>query len=155
MHRRSELPLLAAIVIGVSLCTAGGFAQTPHESPSAQPGPAPIHTCPGRLPLSKDEEPGGPLRVGRRAGITQPWRETYVRPEYPHAARAEGVKGIVILEALIDRNGNVRSTQILRSIPPLDQAAADAVCRWEFTPAIVHEVPTAAALTITVNFPPR
>jgi periplasmic protein TonB len=65
------------------------------------------------------------------------------------------VKGVVGLEALLDRKGIVRSTQILRSSPLLDQAAADAVCQWQYTPAVINEVPTATALTIAVNFPPR
>jgi protein TonB len=78
-----------------------------------------------------------------------------VRPVYPDRANDQEIKGVVILEALIDRQGIVRSTQILRSIPSLDQAAADAVCQWQYTPAVVNEVPTATALTIAVNFPPR
>jgi len=56
---------------------------------------------------------------------------------------------------MLDRTGIVRTTQILRSIPLLDQAAADAVCQWQYTPAVVNEVPTATALTIAVNLPPR
>jgi protein TonB len=106
------------------------------------------------MPLSKDDAPRGALRVGRTAGITQPSRTVYVRPIYPDRAKAQGIKGIVILEALIDRQGTVRSTQILRSIPLLDQAAADAVCQWQFSAAVVNGDRTATALTITVNFPP-
>jgi protein TonB len=79
----------------------------------------------------------------------------YVRPDYPDRAKDQGIKGVVILEAQIDRQGTVRSTQILRSIPSLDQAAADAVCQWRFTPAVVNGDRTATALTIAVNFPPR
>ena len=78
-----------------------------------------------------------------------------MRPVYPDQARAQEIKGVVILEALLDLQGIVRSTQTLRSIPLLDQAAADAVCQWRYTPALVNGVPTATALTVAVNFPPR
>ena len=158
MRRHNDhLTIAAATILGIFSCPTFVLAelQRPSEPSSAQTRPGSIQTCPGRMPLTKEDEPRGPLRVGRHAGVTAPWRKSYVRPDYPERARARGVKGVVVLEALLDRKGIVRSTQILRSIPLLDQAAADAVCQWQYTPAVINEVPTATALTIAVNFPPR
>ena len=153
--------LLTGLLVAVLVpCAAIAFAdrgqrENRSPAPGTQNQAAPVETCPGRAPLSKDDAPRGVLRVGKRAGITQPSRLAYVRPIYPDRAKDQGIRGVVILEALIDRQGTVRSTQILRSIPLLDQAAAEAVCQWQYSPAVVNEVPTATALTIAVNFPPR
>ena len=55
--------------------------------------------------------------------------------------------GVVILEARIEADGRVCNARVLRSIPPLDQAALDAVKQWEFTPTLVNGVPTPVMMT--------
>lgn len=59
---------------------------------------------------------------------------------------------MVILEAVIDIQGNVRSARVLRSIPLLDQAAVDAVKQWRFTPTLLEGVAVPVLMTVTVNF---
>jgi periplasmic protein TonB len=83
-----------------------------------------------------------------------PHRLAYVPPEYPKGAASLGVRGIVILQAVIDRNGVVRQTRIMRSIPMLDDAAEAAVCRWRFAPARVGGAAIPVAMTLTVEFTP-
>jgi protein TonB len=63
-----------------------------------------------------------------------------------------GVQGAVIVEAVIDGNGSVAATRVVRSIPLLDQAALDAVKQWKFTPALLNGAPTPVVVTMTVNF---
>jgi len=75
-----------------------------------------------------------------------------VNPVYPGIARSAQVAGVVILEAVIDARGRVESVRVLRSIPPLDQAAVDAVKQWIFTPALLNGVPVPVVMTVTVNF---
>ncbi|HEY3885256.1 MAG TPA: energy transducer TonB [Vicinamibacterales bacterium] len=75
-------------------------------------------------------------------------------PEYPKEAGRLRVRGIVIVQAVIDTHGVVRQTRIIRSIPMLDDAAGLAVCSWRFTPAAMNGVTIAVAMTITVEFPP-
>jgi protein TonB len=41
---------------------------------------------------------------------------------------------------------------VLRSIPPLDQAALDAVKQWRFTPTERDGIPVPVIMTVTVNF---
>ena len=64
--------------------------------------------------------------------VPVPARRKYVAPEYPAAAAAEGIRGIVILEVLIAEDGKVESTRVTRSIPGLDEAAMAAVRLWEY-----------------------
>jgi protein TonB len=58
----------------------------------------------------------------------------------------------VIIQATIDATGRVRSAQVLRSIPMLDQAALDAVSQWEFVPTLLNGRPVPVIVTVTVNF---
>jgi protein TonB len=86
--------------------------------------------------------------------MSSPTRIVYVKPEYPQVARDAKVQGVVVLEARIERDGQVCSARVLRSIPLLDQSAINAVFRWRFTPAktTVNEVAVPVITTLTVNF---
>jgi protein TonB len=91
-----------------------------------------------------------PVRVGGQ--IRQPPLLRRVNPLYPPEARAEGVQGVVILEAVIGVDGRVCDTRILRSIPLLDQAAIDAVRQWEYKPTLLNGAPVPVIVTVTVPF---
>ena len=93
---------------------------------------------------------GAPVRVGGE--IREPKKIRDVKPYYPPEAQAAGVQGIVIMEAVIDRDGYVRDARVLRSVPILDQAATDAVRQWQFTPTLLNGVPVEVIMTVTVNF---
>ncbi|MBE3098156.1 MAG: M56 family metallopeptidase [Planctomycetes bacterium] len=87
------------------------------------------------------------VRVG--GTIRPPVKVKDTRPVYPDDARQAGVQGVVILEATIDPSGIVIDARVLRSIPPLDAAAIDAVMQWRFEPK--PEYPP-LLMTVTVNF---
>jgi TonB family protein len=91
-----------------------------------------------------------PLRVG--GSIAAPTKIKNVAPVYPDDARAAGIQGVVILEAVIDEAGAVSSARVLRSIPLLDGAALDAVRQWQFTPTLLNGVPVSVMMTVTINF---
>jgi protein TonB len=67
-------------------------------------------------------------------------------------AQTAHVKGVVILEAIIDERGAVKQVTVLRSIPLLDQAAVEAVRQWRFTPARLNGEAVPVVMTVTVNF---
>ena len=72
---------------------------------------------------------------------------------YPEAARKARMQGIVILEAIITKDGNVESVRVLRGINPLlDNAAMGAVTRWKYKPATFNGRPVPVYLTVTVKF---
>lgn len=75
-----------------------------------------------------------------------------VAPVYPDAAREAGVSGQVMVQALIGKNGRVRETMIVHSIPMLDGAAITAVEQWEFRPAKSNGEPVAVWVAIPVKF---
>jgi TonB family protein len=94
--------------------------------------------------------PPDTVRVG--GDIREPKKMKDVKPVYPEIAQASKVSGIVIIEALIDRDGSVASARVLRSVPLLDQAAVDAVRQWMFTPTLLNGAPVPVLMTVTVNF---
>jgi len=91
-----------------------------------------------------------PVRVG--GNIKAPTKTKDVQPVYPAIAQSARVQGVVSLEAIIGPDGRVIGVKVLRSIPLLDQAAMDAVRRWEFTPTFLNGVPVPVIMTLTVNF---
>ncbi len=91
-----------------------------------------------------------PVRL--HAGIDAPRKVSGAAPVYPPLARAVAAQGVVIIEAVIDVNGDVASTKVLRSIALLDAAALDAVRQWRYTPARLNGEPVAVMITVTVNF---
>lgn len=74
------------------------------------------------------------------------------KPEYPAAMRGSGVGGFVIVQALVLADGTVGDTHIVKSIPPLDEAAATCVRKWKFKPAENKEGPTAVWVAIPIEF---
>lgn len=75
-----------------------------------------------------------------------------VAPKYPEEARRAGVEGTVVVQALIGRNGRVKDTRIVNSIPLLDDAAVTAVRQWEFDPAKSKGKPVAVWVAVPVKF---
>jgi periplasmic protein TonB len=84
--------------------------------------------------------------------VKAPTRIRDVRPVYPDVAKAAGVQGVVIIEAVIGPDGGVQDARVLRSIALLDEAALDAVRQWRFVPTLLNGVPVPVIMTVTVNF---
>ena len=94
--------------------------------------------------------PVAPVRVG---GVISPPTKVFdVAPVYPPEAKAARVQGLVILEAIIDANGQVTDVEVLRSVPLLDDAAIKAVQQWWYSPTLLNGVRVPVSLTITVHF---
>lgn len=77
---------------------------------------------------------------------------TKVPPAYPDIAREAGVDGTVLVQALVGKDGRVRDTRVVKSIPMLDQAAVAAVKQWVFKPALSNNKPVAVWVAVPVRF---
>ena len=75
-----------------------------------------------------------------------------VKPVYPASAFPMRAQGAVLIEAIIGPDGRVQEARVLHSVRPLDEAALDAVRRWEYEPSLLNGVPVAVVITIVVNF---
>lgn len=76
------------------------------------------------------------------------------KPEYPAAARRLGLEGKAIIAALVDSNGRVRESKIVRSSGSdyLDSAAVRSAYQNMFSPAIQSGRPIAVWVTYRVEF---
>jgi protein TonB len=102
-------------------------------------------------------QPGGgniaqvPVRVG--GNVLPPKIVTRVEPQYTEPARRAKIEGIVIIEAVIDRNGNVTEARILKPLSfGLDQQALQAILAWKFRPGTLNGQPVPVYYNLTVNF---
>jgi protein TonB len=95
-------------------------------------------------------EPRKPIRVG--GVIKEPALVYRVEPVYPGVAVSANIQGTVILEAVVDQEGNVESLKVLRSVPVLDKPALDAVKQWRYSPVILNGRPEKFILTVAVTF---
>ncbi len=71
---------------------------------------------------------------------------------YPPLARAARIQGHVILDAVIDKEGNVSDIKLVSGHPMLVEAAMENVKRWKYKPYVVKGKPVSVKTTIDVNF---
>jgi len=94
---------------------------------------------------------GGPYRPG--AGITPPRLLHEVKADYTEEARVRGIRGEVVMEIVIRRDGTVGDTKILRRLGNgLDERAVDAVRQWRFAPAVRQGSPVDVLVEVSVEF---
>ena len=94
---------------------------------------------------------GVPVRVG--GAIKAPAKVADVRPVYPAAAQAAGREGWVVLNAVIDTQGVVKTvTPAATSESDLISAAIAAVKQWKFTPTLLNGAPSEVQMMVAVNF---
>ena len=142
-------PLVAPSTISPDVQPAGPTFDGPPGIPDGDPNG--VTDVGVTLPIPPPP-PAVTKPIRPHAGIRAPTKLKHVPPIYPEIARANRIKGMVILEAVISETGRVRDVRVLRSIPLLDNAAMDAVRQWEFTPTLLNGQPVPVLLTVTVTF---
>jgi len=117
-----------------------------------------------------DQPSTSPTKVGQpggeAAGERVPRRDEYVyaevlpepitqtQPVYPGMAQQAGVEGLVIIHALIGKDGRVLDAQVdaKKNAPILNDAALEAARKWVFTPALSNGHPVMVWVTIPFRF---
>ena len=143
----------AALIAEADLLRNRAIALNKRREAGATPPAISSATAPPLPPVPPDFDHVDGMKALRIGGnIKTPVKIHHASPIYPQAAQDAQVSGMVILEAVIDTEGNVRAARILRSIPLLDQAALDAVRQWRFAPTLVNGSAAPVIMTVTVNF---
>jgi len=86
------------------------------------------------------------------AAMTPPERIKKVDPIYPEAARLSRVEGRVVLEAVIDENGNVSAARAVSGDPSLAKASIYAVLQWRYRPAQAEGKPVKIRMMVQMDF---
>lgn len=144
-----------AVVAVLSLLCApppeGRAQQTEPPKPAAPAGTAPQDPAPVASPAAPAAAKAPAVRVAGQ-DVPVPSRRKYVAPEYPADAAIQGIRGIVIVEVLVDEQGRVANARVVRSIPGLDEAALAAVRMWEYEPTRVADKPVQVQLSQSITF---
>lgn len=117
---------------------------------SATPRPtwSPMTAHPAATPPAPPVGP--PYRVGGE--VKPPVVVSRVEPVYPEEARQNRTSGIVILEVIINPEGRITRTKVVKPLPHGLSAAAEAAARqWTFRPATLNGVPVEVLFYLTVN----
>jgi protein TonB len=89
----------------------------------------------------------------RQGGKVQPASLIHqVNPVYPQIARQTRVQGVIVMEAIISKEGSVENLRVVSGHPLLFQAAIDAVKQWKYRAATLNGEPVDVITTITVTF---
>jgi TonB family protein len=101
-----------------------------------------------------DTHSGPPRRIRVGGNVQQTKLVHQVNPVYPERAQAQGVQGIVLLEAVISKEGSIRAMRVVNKLadPDLVTSAVEAVKNWRYEPTLLNGQPIEVVTTITVNF---
>jgi periplasmic protein TonB len=102
-----------------------------------------VSVAPARAPVV-------PLQVSK--GVFQGMLIAPIRPVYPAIAKAAGVQGTVVVEAVISRKGTIESLHVVSGPQMLQNAALDAIREARYRPYRLNGEPIEVQTTITVNF---
>jgi protein TonB len=105
------------------------------------------------LKLNEDDPSKLPIPADEFLVTQQPRLKSEVRILYPPEARKAGIEGRVVMDLLIDKAGKVRKVELVRGPGGgLDEAAMDAIQRFEFQPAEVQGQPVAVKIRYSYIF---
>ena len=123
----------------------------------ASPPPAPPPPSPPPAPPKPPEPvptPAPAVPVRKSYGVVMSNLVHQVQPVYPPLARASRTQGVVLLEAVITRDGTIDPARIrvISGHVLLNEAAIDAIKQWRYKPTLLSGEPVEIITTITINF---
>jgi protein TonB len=110
----------------------------------------PIGVGPGPTVTVASVKP--PARIQVSTGVLQGMLIAPIRPVYPFVAKAAGVQGSVVVEAIISRTGTIESLRVVSGPEMLRAAAIDAIREARYQPYRLNGEPVDVETRITVNF---
>ena len=93
-----------------------------------------------------------PQRVRVSQGVSRGLLIYRLEPTYPPLARAAHIQGVVLLAAIIDKDGSIQNLQVVSGHPMLAPAAIEAVKQWRYKPFLLNGQPLEVETTVNVNF---
>ena len=96
---------------------------------------------------------GGPLQPGN--GVLPPREKRRVDPQYTAEAMRAKIQGVVLVAAVVQRDGRVGDVRVVRSLDQsfgLDMKAIEAARKWEFYPGTRFGEPVPVLVHIELTF---
>ena len=95
----------------------------------------------------------GPVYSISKEGVKHPQAVSTPEPEFSEKARKAKYQGTAILNAVVDKEGNVSRIRLVRPLGMgLDENAMEALKTWRFQPGTYHGQPVAVEMNIEVSF---
>jgi len=88
-------------------------------------------------------------------GVTLPKVVREVKPEYTQEAKDAHIEGTVLVETVVQTDGNVGDVNVARSLDPtygLDKEAVKAAKQWKFKPGTKNGEPVPVRISIELTF---
>jgi protein TonB len=132
-------------------------AAPPAPQPAALPGVKGDEKSDGTDVLPAPGTPNGDALPGPRDPVyveQLPSPLKQAKPLYPEIAIEAGVGGLVMVRAMIGKDGHVLDALVEEkySVPMLNEAALTAARQWIFTPGMAGERPVVCWVTIPFHF---
>ena len=166
-----HLAALAGLIVGAGPLTLGDgsglpvnvvFVNGPVQETAAEPeqAPRPIAWPRSFAELLAEDGAGRAVEAGgsgapRGGDVVMPRiiESTWQLPEYPVDAMLDRIQGDVLIEATIDREGEVHDVRVVHGLrDDLDAAAVAAVSKWRFRPGTLAGRPVEVRYRLTVEF---
>jgi protein TonB len=137
--------------------TVVGTADSNAAAPMpAGPGAGTVTTAPAKVNIADEPPPPEakptPPRAPISGGVLNGKAISLPKPAYPPIARAAHASGTVVVQVLIDENGNVVSAHPVSGHPLLQAVAAAAARQAKFSPTKLSGQPVKVTGIIQYNF---
>lgn len=105
------------------------------------------------VPVQTPQEVSTGNLVNMSQGIIEGNIIKKVTPEYPPLAKAARLQGVVVLQAVIGKNGVIQKLAVQKPLGlGVDESTRDAVSGWRYKPYLLNGEPVEVDTFITVNY---
>ncbi len=126
------------------------------SAPSVESRPAPavaaMNAAPASISTPPPNTPSEPMRLHVSAATLDEYITRKVAPVYPLIAKTARVEGMVVLDIVINKNGELADMKVISGPAMLARGALDAVRQWRFKPYIVDGNPIEIESQIAMSF---
>jgi TonB family protein len=140
----------------------GGTATASSQPPAATSEEPAVAATEGAKPTenaekdSKPEEPAHATEPGKRApvsgGVLNSKAISLPVPDYPAEAKAAGAEGVVVIQVMIDEQGNVAEARAISGPKMLQEVSLNAARQAKFSPTLLSGEPVKVSGVLVFNF---
>ncbi len=103
-------------------------------------------------PKVEAPKPVAPQRIRVGGNVQKAMQLFTPSPVYPPLAKQARIQGVVKLNAVISKEGNIEQLTVVSGHPLLIPSALDAVKKWRYKPTLLNGEPVEVITQIDVNF---
>src|SRR5205085_1927737 len=122
------------------------------EKPSIEILTKAQNSTPPVKPRESPDQANLPQKVRVSQGVAEANIVRKISPSYPPLARKKGIQGDVVIQIVIDEQGNVSITRVISGDPALTGTALEAVKQWKYKPTLLNNQPVQVETIVTIRF---